>query len=109
MARRNETLPMVKLVLEIDNCSGCPFVNSERTLNAGFAIDYYCAHKEFKDYTENDKYRQSTAVGRKVMSYVEWSSDHQPIPDWCPIRLDGEEAKAKTKQKIVDMIGGADI
>lgn len=105
MARRSESLPMVKLVLELDNCSGCPFVNVHRTLIAGFALDYFCGHPSKKDYSLSVKeglYRPEAAVGPEVMGYVEGASDHEEIPDWCPIRL--EPAPKKEYKGIGDGI-----
>ena len=60
------------IFLEIDNCSKCPNVVTERTPGAGYALDYFC----------------SLCANKRVMGYVEWDSDFSDVPDWCPIRAD---------------------
>ena len=61
-----------KIVLIVDNCSQCPKCNQERTPEAGYAFDYYCTM--FKN-------------PKKVMGYIEWEHEKEPIPEWCPLRL----------------------
>jgi hypothetical protein len=55
-------------------------VESYRTLNAGFAIDYHCTHPEVKGCGDDPN-----RPGKKIMGYVEWSTDEEPVPDWCPL------------------------
>ena len=62
-----EPFPKVIIAFEIETCKECPFVKVERTPGAGFAVDYYCGE-----------------TGNKVMGYVEWSSDENPVPTTCP-------------------------
>ena len=59
-----------QIVLEIENCSGCPSHGTKATEGAGYAQDYYCS-----------------LLRRKISGYVEWDRDHKPIPDDCPLRL----------------------
>jgi len=76
-----------KIVLERTTCihvmvngkqyqDDCAFCICERTPDAGFAHDYYCTHPEMLEM-EGDRFM--------VMGYVEWSSDHQPVPTHCPL------------------------
>lgn len=74
-------MAIVNIILKIDKCcstdqnsgiNGCPFVETQRTPNSGYAIDYFC----------------KAAGGRKISGYVEWDSDMNPVPDWCPKRID---------------------
>ncbi len=67
----------VKVAFEFETCKECPKVRSERTPQAGCADDYYCT--EARDIT--------TGKHRMVMGYVEYSSDENPIPEWCPRRV----------------------
>lgn len=62
---------MTKIVLDIKNCTGCPKVVQERTPRAGYAVDYFC----------------SLVDNKLVSGYVEWESDLNPVPDWCPLLL----------------------
>lgn len=72
----------IKIILSIGKCDSqysngvrCPFFYTERTENAGYALDYFC----------------EAANGRKIVGYVEWDSDVPPVPDWCPnLCKDGE-------------------
>ncbi len=64
--------------MEIEKCTdkpngvGCPFVHSERTQGAGFAVDYWC---------------NGTKTPRKIIGYIEWDSEIPPVPEWCPYRV----------------------
>lgn len=61
----------VNVVIEVkDDCRKCPYCTSERTIGAGYALDYFCTHMPSKR--------------RKIMGYVEYSNDIEPIPNWCP-------------------------
>ena len=61
----------------LDSCKDCVMVRTERTQGAGYAIDYIC-----------------TAIQpeRKAMGYVEWDSDLNEVPEWCPHREQGNKS-----------------
>ena len=59
----------------------CPFCESDRTRDAGFAMDYFC--KLTSDANERSGFRMTSG-------YVEWDSDINPVPLWCPL-MDKEE------------------
>ena len=76
-----------KIVLERPNCieilvdgkqyqDTCAFCTCERTPEAGYAYDYFCEHPQMIEM-EGKRFM--------VMGYVEWSSDHKPIPTHCPL------------------------
>ena len=74
---------MPKLVIILDRCvrSGkdsisCPYSGSARTPGSGYAEDYFCKLVPDKDSPHGCK----TTSG-----YVEWDSEINPIPIWCPI------------------------
>ena len=50
----------------------CPFLNTARTPQSGYAIDYFCG---------------GTPENRKITGYVEWNRDVPEVPDWCPFRV----------------------
>lgn len=59
-----------KIVIELDNCYECPYCGQKLTKGYGYALDYFCKK------THN-----------KITSgYVEWESDMNPVPDWCPLK-----------------------
>ena len=82
---------MAKIILEFDRCVNneithfknisCPYAGrlpgSEPTIGAGFAVDYFC--KLTPDPKSKNGYKQTSGD-------VEWSSEVNPIPTWCPLR-----------------------
>ena len=76
-----EALEKVKIQFEIETCEECPFSANVRTIGAGMAHDYYCAHNRSK-FKSDDEIRTYP----RVMHYVECSTDEEPVPEWCPIR-----------------------
>lgn len=62
----------VNVIIEVeDNCIECPYCEDTRTIEAGYALDYWCI---------------KMSPRKKIMGYVEYQSDVKPIPDWCPFR-----------------------
>ena len=78
-----EPFKKTKIQFEIETCKECPFCVNVRTIGAGRADDYHCAHNRSK-HVPDDEIRKDYP---KVMHYVEWSSDEDPVPVWCPIRV----------------------
>ena len=78
---------MALIQLDIKRCNnGCPHCKSYRTLGAGCATDYHCSIvPHIHRVTDNDTTR--TDVGRMVSSYVEWDSDYNDVPEWCPLLI----------------------
>jgi hypothetical protein len=76
--------PVVEVTVAVGRCDECPFVEVERTINAGYAHDYYC------------KVANEGGKRRKIVGYVEWDSEIPPVPQWCPFR------KEKDKNETVD-------
>lgn len=64
---------MTKIILDINDCRDCLKCIEERTEGAGWAFDYSCSLE--KDDDGNPK---------QIMGYVEYTSDIEPVPDWCP-------------------------
>lgn len=64
-----------KLIIEVENCSQCPYVKVTRTQGAGYAFNYSCS-----------KYPKWNNV---IATYVEYDDelDNTP-PEWCPCRLE---------------------
>lgn len=64
--------PLVVIQIEVTDCRQCPKHGEKLTKGYGYATDYFC-----------------TLSNNKIVSgYVEWESDINPVPDWCPIRID---------------------
>ena len=55
----------------IDGKIDCPFAGIKHTPYSGFGEDIYCKKM-------NDKI---------TSGYVEWPSEINPIPRWCPLRV----------------------
>ena len=54
------------------NKKSCPFLNIERTIGAGYALDYTCVFGE----------------PRMIAGYVEYDYElPKTIPAWCPARV----------------------
>lgn len=67
-------------ILEIKNCKECPACDTERTLGAGCAEDYFC--KNVPDPEADYKFKV-------IKGYVEWSSEEPQdgqFPKWCPLK-----------------------
>ena len=61
-----------KIIVELDNCSRCPYCKSYRNIDARLAYDYFCLK-----------------VKKEIASYVEYESEFpKEIPVWCPCRLE---------------------
>jgi hypothetical protein len=87
--RKTELVP-TKVVITIDACNhGCPHCGEKLTKGFGYAMDFFCKLSDNKI----------------VSGYVEWDSDLNPVPEWCPLRLDSENMK----QKAYGVIQGIDI
>lgn len=63
---------MVKIAIDIENCSQCPFIKKERHYTADsfeMAFDWFCEAEDNKI----------------IAGYVEWHEEKKtPIPTWCP-------------------------
>lgn len=73
---------MVKIILTLDKCVNngkdkinCPYAESDRTPNSGYAVDWYC--KLMPDPQEFHGYKITSG-------YVEWDNEINPVPNWCP-------------------------
>jgi hypothetical protein len=65
------------LKLELEKCVNpdgirCPFVEEKLTKGYGYAVDYMCGKCD----------------NRVTSVYVEWDSDVNPVPNWCPLKWD---------------------
>lgn len=59
---------MAFILLNLKDCRKCPHCGSKLTKGYGYAMDYFCLE-----------------YGDKISSgYVEWESDVNTIPEWCP-------------------------
>lgn len=74
---------MAKIVINIDRCVNngddnicCPYAGSAHTPGSGYATDYFCKLKPDK---------KAEHGFRGTSGYVEWDSEINPIPKWCPI------------------------
>jgi hypothetical protein len=81
------------IILHLENCEACPYVKTERTKGAGYAIDYFCTRMD----------------GKPVSVYMEIPSDMKPVPDWCPIALNTTEdtmlaLNAKEAQQLAEAV-----
>lgn len=62
------TKPKFRLFV-LSSCKECPNKVEERTMGAGYAIDWNCK-----------------AAERMIKGYIEWPSEEpKKIPDWCPL------------------------
>lgn len=66
-----------KIVLEIENCLGCPFLKQERFYSGDSfeapSYDWYC----------------KKSGNKKIRGYVEWHEEKKiKIPDWCEIKVE---------------------
>ena len=71
MAREPFEKVTIRIEHTIETCDECPKVVQSRTVGAGLAYDYTCS-----------------LLGRKIMGYVEYSVDENPVPEDCPLRVD---------------------
>lgn len=69
---KNRPTATIVVKYELKDCSKCPMVISKRTVGAGYALDYHC----------------SAVDNKRVMYYVEWDKDMNPVPEWCPYRIE---------------------
>lgn len=61
---------MTKITIDLKDCRKCPECGEKLTKGYGYATDYFCKLKN-----------------NKITSgYVEWSSDVNPVPNWCPLK-----------------------
>lgn len=65
--------PQVIVKVPVGRCDTCPFVHSELTPRAGYALDYYC---------------KATPSRKRIVGYVEYDHEIPEVPDWCPFRED---------------------
>ena len=63
----------VNIVLEIDSCESCPKNGRKLTKGYGYAYDNFCT---------------MTKDNKITSGYVEWPSEVNPVPDWCPLLCD---------------------
>lgn len=74
---------MTKVIINIVDCSGCPFHTTTTCCTPDAwekADDWWCNHIHCVDVNGNFK---------KVADYVEWNDDIE-VPDWCPIMVRDE-------------------
>jgi len=81
MAR--ERFEKVKIAFEIETCKECPFVRRVYTVGAGCADDFHCCFP----HHQKEGGLNNTRTFPIVMHYVEYSSDENPVPEWCKIRV----------------------
>ena len=85
---------MATIQLEIKRCNdGCPHCKSHRTIGAGCATDYHCEIMDHVPSASDNPQWTRTDVGRKVSGYVEWDSDYNDVPDWCPLLVKNQLAE----------------
>ena len=84
---------MPKIILDIEKCVSwdvggikCPYNETKDTPGAGCASDYYCT---------------AVTPKKKTSGYVEWSKEINPVPTWCPLRIDKVEIQKSENEKIV--------
>jgi len=85
----------------------CHFCSESHTPGSGFGTDYFCDHPDAP--TGSETRHGYTHPHNKVMGYVEYSNDWQPVPAWCPLRPDRAISMAIEQKKLVDRIGGENI
>jgi len=61
---------MAKITVYIKDCRECPKCGKKLTKGYGYAMDYFCKLKD----------------NRITSGYVEWESEINPVPKWCPLR-----------------------
>ncbi len=61
---------MTIIRIDLKDCRTCPKCNKKLTKGYGYAMDYFCTLKD----------------DRVTSGYVEWESDINPIPNWCPLK-----------------------
>lgn len=62
---------LANVVIKVGRCDECPFCKTKRTIGAGDALDFHCQAKG----------------GRLIDGYVEYMSELNPVPDWCPFHI----------------------
>lgn len=60
------------ITINIGRCDECPYCDTERTMGAGYAFDYFCKASKKK---------------KKIVGYVEYDSEIPPVPAWCPFYI----------------------
>ena len=66
---------MTKILLEIENCTGCPFLKRRRVNTScswDKTEDWFCEKSNDRLITEN---------------IMMWGGDVPKIPDWCKIKI----------------------
>lgn len=80
--------PIIQLTLKkcVDNKAGvkCPYCTEKLTKGFGYAVDYMCKLMD----------------NRVTSGYVEWESEINPVPSWCPIRTDKHQQDAERIAKF---------
>ena len=66
---------LANVIVQVGRCDECPFCKTRRTMGAGYAFDYLCSAKNNKVIT----------------NYVEYMSELNPVPKWCPYYIKTEE------------------
>lgn len=62
---------LANVVLKVGRCDECPFCETKRTIGAGDALDFHC----------------KAVGGRLITGYVEYMSELNPVPIWCPYHI----------------------
>lgn len=70
---QREFEPEVIVKVGVGRCDTCPYVHTEMTPRAGYALDYYC---------------KATPSRKMIVGYVEYDHEIPEVPDWCPFRED---------------------
>ena len=67
---------LANVVIKVGRCDECPFCKTKRTIGAGDALDFHC----------------QANGGRLIDRYIEYMSELNPVPDWCPFYIKKQEA-----------------
>ncbi len=62
---------LAEVVVKVGRCDECPYCTTKRTMGAGYAFDYMC----------------SIMKNKIITPYVEYMSELDPVPGWCPFYI----------------------
>ena len=68
---------VAEIKVSVGRCDQCPMSESDRTPNAGYALDYFCKAQN----------------NRCIARYIEYDAEMPPVPEWCPFRKEKENVK----------------
>ena len=61
---------VAEIKISVGRCDQCPMCETNRTIGAGYALDYFCKAKN----------------GERIAHYIEYDFEIPPVPEWCPFR-----------------------